>query len=118
VARGLLRVGVSADPLGPVATELARFQWEEGRRALGREADDRVAFRELRRQVELVEAELSRRLGQVFTLADLVRVYGDADRWAPALLHEAFGDAATLRASTAVDTAFELHSRRALDYTP
>lgn len=102
----------------PLDTELARHQWEEGRRALERAAADPRGARELPRQVAIVSAELSRRLGQVFTIADLVGLYGGADRWAPALLHEALPDEVPTHASSAVDAAFELASRRARDYVP
>lgn len=102
----------------PLDTELARYQWEEGRRALGRAAVDPRAAGELPRQVAIVAAELSRRLGQIFTLAELVTLYRDADRWAPTLLLEAFPGEVPAHGSSAMDAAFELASRRASDYVP
>jgi hypothetical protein len=102
----------------PIDAELARHQWEEGRRAFKRAAAEPDGPRELPRQVALVSAELSRRLGQLFTLADLVGLYRGADGWAPALVLEALPDEVPTRVSTAVDAAFELAARRASDYVP
>lgn len=98
--------------------ELARHQWDEGRRALRREALDPSSGRLLERELAVLSAELARRLGQVFTLADLVGLYRDSDRWALALLLEELGESVALHAATVADAAFELHSRRASDYTP
>ena len=98
--------------------ELARHQWDEGRRALAREAADPARARLLERELLVVSAALARRLGQIFTLAELTRAYADADHWTLALLHEELGTAAPADAATVTDAAFELHARRASDYTP
>ena len=98
--------------------ELARHQWDDGRRTLQRAGSDSVAARALQRQVDIVSAELARRLGQVFTLAELVRVYEGADVWSLPLLHETLAGEVQLHASTAADAAFELYARRASDYAP
>ncbi len=98
--------------------ELARHQWEEGRRALQARGPDSAAARALVRQVEILSAELTRRLGQVFTLAELVAVYEGADRWSVELLQEAIPDEVPTSVSTAADAAFALYSRRAFDYEP
>jgi hypothetical protein len=103
---------------GVVEVELARHQWEEGRRALQAPGPDAAAARALARQVEILSAELTRRLGQVFTLAELVAVYEGADRWSIELLQEAFPDEVPASVSTAADAAFELRSRYASDYVP
>jgi hypothetical protein len=101
-----------------VGTELARHQWEEGRRALQRAGSDPAAAGLLARKVEIVSAEIARRLGQVFTLAELVELYEGADRWSLALLHDALPDELPSAASTAADAAFEFYARRASDFTP
>ena len=98
--------------------ELARHQWEEGRRALQRLRADPSLAATLTAQVELVGAELSRRLGQVFTLAQLVEAYRDADRWSAAVLHEALPGEAPAYVSLVADAAFDLYARRAADYAP
>jgi len=103
---------------GTVEIELARHQWAEGRRALERAGADPASSRRLARQVELVSAEIAARIGQVFTLAELVALYAGADRWAAALIHDALDDEAPAQASTAADAAFDLYARRASDYAP
>jgi len=103
---------------GVVEIELARHQWDEGRRALQIAGSDEAAADALARQVRIVSAELTRRLGQVFTLSELVEVYAGADRWSVGLLDEAFPGQVPTRTSCVADAAFELHSRHASDYAP
>jgi hypothetical protein len=101
-----------------VEIELARYQWDEGRRALERSRGDRVRYRQLTREVEIVTAALTRRIGQVFTLGELAAVYETADRWVLEAIHEAFPERAPREAATVADAAFDASSRRASDYTP
>ncbi len=102
-----------------VQIELARHQWEEGRRTIDRVGStDPVLARRLARQVELLSAELARRLGQVFTLAEMVGLYASADRWSLDLLGGTFADETPFHVSTVADAAFEHYARRATDYTP
>ena len=101
-----------------VNVELARHQWEDGRRAVERSRQDRAAYDHLSTQVGVLTAELARRVGQIFTLEELAAVYEGADRWVPEALHEAFPSEVPTQASTVADAAFQLFSRRASDYTP
>ena len=101
-----------------VDIELARYQWEEGRRALERARRDRSRHGQLTREVELVTAALTRRIGQVFTLGELAAVYETADRWVLEAIHDAFPERAPSEASTVADAAFDVSSRHASDYTP
>jgi hypothetical protein len=101
-----------------VEIELARHQWAEGQRALRRAGADPAAAASLGRQVEIVSAEIARRLGQVFTLAELVGVYRGVDRWALGLIQDALGDEVPSHSSNAADAAFDLYARRASDYVP
>jgi len=98
--------------------ELARHQWGEGARALRRASADPAVAAGLARQFEVVNAELARRVGQVFTLAELVAVYQGADRWSLALISDAVPDLPPLQASVVADAAFEFYARRASDYAP
>ena len=98
--------------------ELARHQWAEGRRAVDRTRSDPAAHRQLVARVEVVAAELTRRVGQVFTLDELAHEYAGADRWTLETIDEAFPDETPRAASTAADAAFDLYSRRASDYAP
>lgn len=99
-----------------LAIELARHQWEEGRRTLQRAPGASAAL--LAAQVEVVSAQIVSRLGQVFTLADLVAVYGGADRWSLAAIHDALPDGVPAQAAAVADAAFEIAARRASDYRP
>ena len=81
------RILAEAEPLWPgdrccsaydrpmVDLELARHQWDEGRRAVERAQADARDYRSLTRRVDVVTAELTRRIGQTFTLAELAAVY-------------------------------------------
>jgi hypothetical protein len=101
-----------------VDLELARHQWAEGRRALARTASDRGAHRRLLAASDVVVAELTRRVGQVFTLQDLAGVYEHADRWTLEAVDEALADGGPSAVSVAADAAFDRFSRRASDYAP
>ncbi|MGH3102694.1 MAG: hypothetical protein ACRDN6_01175, partial [Gaiellaceae bacterium] len=63
------------------SVESARWDWEESHRRLAREAPHREHHERLLEQVEAVTAELRRRVGQTFTLAELADAYADAERW-------------------------------------
>ena len=97
--------------MSAVAVEHARQQWEEGHRRLQSYSDDRALF-QLQAQVRLVVDELSRRVGQTFTLAELADSYYQADRW----LYDVLGSARHL--ALVQDAAFHLYARRAVDYAP
>jgi hypothetical protein len=99
-----------------IEVELARHQWDEGARALGRlDAGSAVEARR-GRQMEVVIAELSRRIGQVFTLSELTELYAGADRWSLALIQEELPEDPVAGVSSAVDAAFALYARRASDF--
>jgi hypothetical protein len=104
--------------IGPaVDLELARHQWAEGRRALERaRADDPEGFRRLTAGVEVLLAELTRRVGQTFTLAELAETYDHADRWTLEVIDDVCGS--SVPASVASAAAFDLYARRASDYVP
>jgi hypothetical protein len=102
-----------------VDLQLARQQWEEGRRRIEAARSDPVAYARLTAQVELVAGELRRRVGATFTLAELADAYYGADDWARLVLDDARGDdAPPPDAATAADAAFHLYARGASDYTP
>ncbi len=63
-------------------------------------------------------AELTRRVGQVFTLDELATEYDGADRWTLETIDDAFPDDVPADVSTTADAAFDLYSRRASDYAP
>jgi hypothetical protein len=70
-------------------------------------------------QVDVVTSGLRRRIGQVFTLAELADAYDGADDWARSLLDESDPDAPPVsEPGTVADAAFHLYARGATDYRP
>jgi hypothetical protein len=98
--------------MSAVAVEHARQQWEEGHRRLQSYSVDRALSHQLLSEVGVVIDELSRRVGQTFTLAELADCYYQADRW----LYDVLGSARHL--ALVQDAAFHLYARRAVDYAP
>ena len=96
--------------------DLARHQWEEGRRALDRARSERTEYLALTRLIDAITAELTRRIGQTFTLAELAAVYQGSDRWVLETIDDAFPEEQPRNVSTAADAAFDLYARRASDY--
>jgi hypothetical protein len=119
VAGVALLLGVTALSSAAVDVELARQQWQEGSRRLDEARADPVRYTRLHREVELVLADLRRRMGQTFTLGELAAAYSGADDWARALLtDEAPDDGPPPEAALAADAAFHLYARGAADYSP
>ena len=105
--------------MSPSAVETTRREWEESSARLEGAAADRDQYLRLLEQVDLVVAELRRRIGQTFTLAELAAAYDDADPWARASLAEAGaprGWPTTL--ALVVGAAFHQYARGASDYRP
>jgi hypothetical protein len=104
---------------GGVDLELVRQQWQEGRRRVEAARSDGPRYARLHAEVDVVLAELRRRVGQRFTLEELARAYAGADDWARTLLQDATAeDSPPPEVSTAVDAAFHLYTRGATDYAP
>jgi hypothetical protein len=102
-----------------VDVDLARQQWDEGRRRVEQSGSDPARFDRLSSQVDLIAADLRSRLGQVFTLDELVIVYDDAVEWARDRLHDALPEnAPPPDTATVVDAAFYVFARGATDYAP
>jgi hypothetical protein len=103
----------------PVSVDSVRQEWEEGNRRLEAMARDRPRYLRLLEQVEVLTDELSRRVGQTFTLAQLADVYAEAERWTRNAIAERAaspGWHATL--SLVEDAAFHRYQRGAVDYEP
>lgn len=99
--------------------DIARREWEEAHAALEAARHDRPRYEGLLRLVDVVLSELRRRIGQTFTLAELVRLYADADRWA----RDAVADAEPPRGwpqelALVTGAAFYTYARGAVDYRP
>jgi hypothetical protein len=99
----------------------ARQQWEEGRRRLDAVGAETARGRHLWLLVEAVLAELRRRVGQTFTLAELAVAYDGSEDWvrdvvrrsAPPRARAGIRDAALVQ-----DAAFAHYARGASDYSP
>ena len=89
----------------PYSIENALFQWEEGEARLRGAADDRA--------VRFVVAELRRRLGGAFTLAELAEFYGEGTDWLSDELLRHFMDTDP---AAAVNAGFFRYARAASDY--
>jgi hypothetical protein len=99
--------------------EIARQQWQAASRRIERFRADPPVYRRLMRQVDTLAAELRRRLGQTFTLAQLVQAYQGAEAWTFAVIEEKDTDRGWEReAALVADVAFHVYSRGASDYTP
>jgi hypothetical protein len=100
-------------------TELARQEWAEGYRRVEAERENASRYGTLNAQVTLITDELRRRVGSVYTLAELAAEYGRAEAWVREVLADRPRD---LRwppgMAVATDAAFHLYSRGARDYEP
>jgi hypothetical protein len=101
------------------ALEAARQQWAEGNRRLESQASDPDVYERLLDQLEAATDELRKRVGEIFTLAQLADVYGGSDTW----IREAVEERAptpgwTRQLSVVQDAAFHLYARGAIDYSP
>ena len=97
----------------------ARREWEEGDRRFAEEARDPVRADALHRQRDAVLEELRRRVGGVYTLAELAAAYEGAERWLREVIDErAPSRGGTRTVSLAGDAAFHAYSRGAQDYQP
>jgi hypothetical protein len=102
-----------------VDVESARRDWADGYRRLLDGSRDRAHTDRLHHQVDVVTAELRKRVGVTFTTAELAAMYGSADTWA----RETVGEHAPVPGwvrdlATATDAAFHLYARGAVDYEP
>jgi hypothetical protein len=101
------------------AVEVARREWEESDRLLEAEARDRRRYERLLEQVDVVSAELRRRVGQTFTLAELAEEYGRVNRWSRDAVASSSPPPDWPRTLALVEgAAFHRYARGALDYVP
>jgi len=102
------------------AVEHARQEWEESARRLeDEEASDPARYERLLEQVDAVGAELRRRIGETFTLAELVRAYEGAESWTRDAVAETGPPPGWVRTLSLVEgAAFHRYARGAVDYVP
>ncbi len=99
--------------------EVTRQEWEEGSRRLEAAREDGRRYRELLGLLELLLDELRKRIGQTYTLGELVAAYRESDRWAREVLEERAETPGWPRDLTIVlAAAFDAYQRGAADYEP
>jgi hypothetical protein len=99
--------------------EVARQEWEEGSRRLEAAGEDRSRYQQLLELLELVLDELRKRIGQTYTLAELVAAYGVSERWAREVLEERAAAPGWPRdLGLVLAAAFDAYQRGAVDYEP
>jgi hypothetical protein len=102
-----------------VGLDTTRQEWDESTARLEGARDDRVRYRRLLEQLEVVHDELLRRVGQTFTLAELAQAYIDAERWArEAVEQRAPGPGWPRDLTLVLGAAFDRYQRGAVDYEP
>ena len=98
---------------------VARQEWEEGSRRLEALREDRSRYRQLLELLELMLDELRKRMGQTYTLGELVGAYGESERWGREVLDERATVPGWPRDLTLVlAAAFDAYQRGAIDYEP
>jgi hypothetical protein len=104
--------------LVPADLASTRLEWERAYRDLEEVARDPAAADRVRSQLEVVTAELRRRVGGTFTMGELADEYALADVWARHVLAEQ-GVPGWPRTLTLVEgAAFHLYARGAVDHLP
>jgi hypothetical protein len=99
--------------------DVARREWEDGYRRFQAASHDPAAADKLNIQLEVVTAELRRRIGQTFTLEELVGLYERAEAWVRDSVSEHAPTPGWPRTLALVeDAAFHLYQRGAVDYKP
>lgn len=101
--------------------ESARQQWEEASRRLGAESRDPVRYGQLCDLVDAVLVGLRRRVGQRFTVSELVSVHGAADDWVREIVRDAIPSKPRVGlrdAALVEDAAFAVFARGATDWEP
>jgi hypothetical protein len=91
---------------------IARHEWGDGTRKLEAARDEPRRYRQ-------VLDELRKRIGQTYTLEELVAVYAESDRWGREVLDERTSVPGWPRdLTTVLAAAFDTYQRGAIDYEP
>jgi chorismate-pyruvate lyase len=100
-------------------TEIARQQWQAASRRIEVFRKDPRQYERLLDQVGSLTVELRRRVGQTFTLDQLVAAYRSAEAWGPeAVEAKDPGRGWERHVALVVDAAFHYYARGASDYRP
>jgi hypothetical protein len=96
--------------------ETALHQWQDGERRLAQTPP--AQRRAVERVIERIVAELRWRLGNSFTIADLVELYDGSPAWSMGLALQAAPAEPLAWEQWVSDAAFYRHLRRARDWPP
>lgn len=99
--------------------DLVRDDWEAGYRRLQLASRDEHEAALLAAHVDVISAELRRRVGSTFTLEMLAAAYAGADAWVRQAIEEQAPTPGWARTVAMIeDAAFHVYARGAVDYTP
>ena len=99
--------------------DLVRDDWEAGHRRLQVASRDERQAALLSAQMDIVSAELRRRVGSTFTLEMLAAAYASADAWVRQAIEEQAPTPGWARTIAMVeDATFHIYARGAVDYVP
>jgi hypothetical protein len=103
----------------PVALEQTRLEWEQGYGRFQEDVRETPRGDAVLAELDAVTAELRRRIGQTFTLAELADAYAAAESWSREAVEEIEpAPGWPGRLATVTEAAFHLYSRGAVDYEP
>jgi hypothetical protein len=102
-----------------MSLQTARVDWERGFAEIEAQKREPRRYARLLDAVDAVTQELRARIGQTFTLEQLVEAYGDVERWG----REAVAERAPYEGwprdlALVQDAAFHLYARGAVDFQP
>jgi hypothetical protein len=99
--------------------DIARHEWGDGTRKLEAAREEPRRYHQLLELHGLVLDELRRRIGQTYTLDELVEAYAASDRWGREVLDERAPVPGWPRdLTTVLAAAFDTFQRGAIDYEP
>jgi len=103
----------------PIALDQTRREWEHGYHRFQHEVHETPRGETLLAELDAVTAELRRRVGQTFTLADLADAYAESEAWTREAVAETEPAGGwPRRLATVTEAAFYLYARGAVDYEP
>jgi hypothetical protein len=102
-----------------MSVQTARTDWERGFAEVEAQKGDPRRYARLLDAVDAVTAELRARIGQTFTLDQLVDAYSEVERWGrEAVVQRAPYDGWPRDLAIVQDAAFHLYARGAIDFEP
>jgi hypothetical protein len=102
-----------------VSVQTARVDWERAYAQLEAQKNDARRYGRLLDAVEAVTAALRARVGQTFSLEELLGAYATVERWGrDAVAERAPYDGWPRDLALVEDAAFHLYARGALDFEP